>query len=132
MAYPKHLSGSWHFSGDWLGSYRLIATNQELGDPDVDCINGKWQTNLVCPNCGHPEGVVLSRFHRTFPLCRWCPACEIVWQWYVARCPDCGWYVWKKDCPDGMVICTGCGMEMEVEFVQEINEDPEFGNEVEE
>ena len=125
MTYPKHISGTWKFSGDWLGSYRLI-DKQDLGDPIVEL------KDMTCPICEFPNAYHLSRQHHTFPLHYWCPACETIYQWYIARCPDCDGFIWKKDCKEGIVICSLCDMEFEQEFIQEFNESVDFHNKEEE
>ena len=126
MSYPKHIPGTWQFSGDWLGSYRLIAENEDLL-PTLPA-----SEDITCPICEYPGANHLSLYNLNYKLCYWCPECGTVWQWYVARCPDCDFLVTKRGCEPGMVRCTGCGMEMEQEFVQELNELPEFHNEEEE
>jgi len=119
--YPTHISGTWQFSGDWLGHYKFVATDQDLGDPIA------VTRDLVCPVCEYPEAIHLSKHHSRYPLLYWCPACQSVWAWYIAKCPDCGFFVWKKDQPAGMVVCSGCGMQMEQSYAEELNEDPNFG-----
>ena len=111
----KHISGTWQFSGDWLGHYKLVDTDQYLGNLSAE--------DIVCPMCEYPEAIHLSRYHATFPLMYWCPACLSVWSWYIARCPDC-WVgnFWKRGCKEDMVICTQCGLEMDIETAQELNE----------
>ncbi len=113
----KTIPGSWHYSGDWYGRYLLVSTEEELGEPLAEV------KDLTCPVCEYPEAVRLSKHHADFPLNMWCPACETVYQWYVAKCPDCGFFVWKKGCQEGTLVCSGCGMEMTPEFVQELNEE---------
>jgi len=73
MSQLTHIPGSWQFSGDWLGHYKLIDTDQDLGDPIAA------SRNIVCPMCEYPEAIHISRLHGTFPLMYWCPACESVW-----------------------------------------------------
>jgi len=124
MSQLTHIPGSWQFSGDWLGHYKLIDTDQDLGDPIAA------SRNIVCPMCEYPEAIHISRLHGTFPLMYWCPACESVWGWYVAKCPDCGFNVWKKNQPAGMVVCSGCGMQMEQSFAEELNEEEPWTEDV--
>lgn len=117
MLEHPHIQGTWQFSGDWLGHYKLIATDQDLGDPLAS------SRDIVCPECEYPEAIHLSKHNLTYPLMYWCPMCESVWAWYVARCPDCGiGNFWKKGCKKGMVVCTQCGLEMDIETAQELNE----------
>ena len=123
MAYPKHIPGTWQFSGDWLGSCRLIAEEQDLGDPIAE------YRDILCPICEYPEAIHMSRDHKDFPLLYYCPECGTVWAWYVARCPDCDGFVWKKDCEEGRVKCSICDMDLDIAFVKEVNEDPDFHNE---
>ena len=93
--HPTHISGTWQFSGDWLGHYKLMDTDQDFGDPIAA------DRNIICPMCEYPGAICLSKYHSTYPLMYWCPACESVWAWSVARCPDCGnGNFWKKNCKD--------------------------------
>ena len=117
MPDPKHIQGTWQFSGDWLGHYKLVNINQDLGDPLAA------SRDIVCPICEYPEAIHLSKYHGDYPLMYWCLACESVWTWCIARCPDCGvGNFWKKNCKEGTVICTQCGLEMDIETAQELNE----------
>jgi len=122
--YPKHIPGTWQFSGNWLGSYRLIATDQEI----TPIVAGR---DILCPICEYPEAVHLSRFQPNYPLMYYCPECGTIWGWYVSRCPDCEvGNLWKKDCPEGKVKCTTCDMLWDIDSAKEICEDPEYRNEV--
>ena len=96
---------------------------------------GSWVRQLVLPPCDTKPGKIYAHIpvvhHNTFPLMYWCPACESVWAWYVARCPDC-WIgnLWKKNCKKGMVTCTMCGLDIDVETAQELNEQEVWNNEL--
>ena len=122
MSYPKHIPGTWHFSGDWLGSYRIVGS-QDLDEP-LDA-----STNITCPICEYPEAIHISKYSVRYPLHYWCLACETIWQWYAARCPDCDGGVWKKGCKPDKVVCSVCGLDFDQEFIQEFNEDPNFHSE---
>ena len=125
LEHPKHISGTWQFSGDWLGHYKLVATDQDLGNPLAE------YRDITCPMCEYPEAIHLTVKHPIHPLMYWCPACESVWAWYVSRCPDC-WKgsFWKKGCKEGMVVCTMCRLEMDTEMAQELNEQEVWNDEV--
>lgn len=123
--YPKHIEGSWQFSGPWLGSYRLIA------DDIVVVPIVPQSRDITCPICEYPEAIRLGTLQPDFPLMYYCPECNTVWAWYAAKCPDCDGLIWNKDCPEGSVKCSVCDMEWDEESVREINEDPEFHNEEE-
>ena len=120
--YPTHIEGTWQFSGPWLGSYRLVATGQDI-IPTVS-----ENCDHICPECEYPEAVRLSRIRDNFPLMYYCPECGSIWSWYVARCPDCDGLIENKGCQEGTVKCFTCGMEWDIESAKEINEDPEFHN----
>ena len=119
MSLPPFILGTWQFSGDWLGCYRVI-DNKDLKEP----LTGN--RDVVCPICEYPEAVHLGKYEISYPLDYWCPACELVWRWYAARCPDCDGFVWKKGCKKGKVKCSLCDWEMEQSFVEEVNQDPSF------
>jgi len=121
--YPKHIEGTWQFNGPWLGSYRVIATDQ-----DIKIVLAELR-DIVCQLCEYPEAVILSKSDDRFPSQYYCPECGTVWGWYIARCPDCDKFVWNKGCKDGLVKCSICDMEWDIETVKEINNDPEFHNE---
>ncbi len=132
MSYPKHIPGTWQFNGEWLGSYRLIASDQDLGNPYAE------YRDITCPICEYPEALRLPLRHQQFPLHYYCPECGTIFQWYGARCPDCDGDVWRAshyqpfDCPEGMVRCSMCKEFLNIDFVKYVNEDIDFHNEYEE
>ncbi len=128
--YPPHIPGTWQWSGDWLGSYRLISDDEDLGNPPAE------YRDITCPICEYPEALHLTIQHQHYPLNYYCPECGTVWQWYGARCPDCDGSMWKGshyspfNCPDGMIRCSMCKEFMSIDFVKEVNMDPDFHNEL--
>ena len=124
--YPKHIPGTWQFSGPWLGSYREIAVDVELTTYIAE------SRDILCPICEYPCAVHLGKLQSNYPLMYYCPECLTIWAWYVARCPDCDGLIWNKDCDRGKVKCSMCKMEWNIDTVQEINEEQDFHNEVEE
>lgn len=121
--YPKHIEGTWHYSGDWFGCLRLVASNQQL-----DTYHWEHDDEL-CPICEYPDAISLDPERDEFPSLKYCPECLSVWSWYVARCPDCDGMMWKKACKDGELACSKCGMVWDTESIKEINTDVEFHNE---
>ena len=129
MPYPRHIPGTWQFSGDWLGSYRLIATDLDIGNPLAE------SRDILCPICEYPKAIHLTKEHRDYPLMYYCPECGTVWAWSIARCPDCDGFIWIAserhpfECAEGQVRCSMCDMDMDIDFVKEVNEDDDFHNE---
>lgn len=79
-------------------------------------------TDVECPECGYPEAVHLGVYDRNYPMRYWCSDCGLLWIWAGAKCPECGWFLWKKDCPDGYVICIGCESLWEEDMIKELYE----------
>lgn len=120
MAHPPHIQGSWRYSGSWLGHYCLI-DQKDLGEPLRDYFDKK---DKVCPVCEYPRAISISMYNLHYALHYWCLACETVYQWYVARCPECRGFIWSKGCQPGMVVCSNpkCGMEWDQDFIEEYTE----------
>ena len=114
---PTHIKGTWQNNDPWLGHFKLIASDQEI-TPVLP-----QSRDIICPVCEYPEAVHLSMKQDHFKLMYYCPECGIVFAWYVAKCPDCGGSMWNKECDEGTVTCSLCGMNWNQETVQEINEE---------
>jgi len=114
----KFLPNTWYYSGPWLRYYR------ELGHVTTLYANTE-RTDLECPECGYPEAVMLSVYDKSYPLRYWCQECGLLWAFFGAKCPECGMFLWNKDCPDGVLTCTHCNMVWEEDMIKELYEEGE-------
>jgi len=114
----KFMSNTFYYSGDWLLYYR------EMGHATT-LYAGAKSTDIECPECGCPESVQLPIYDRNYPLRNYCPECGLLWMFFIAKCPECGMFLWKTDCPDGYVTCAGtqkCGSIWEEDMIKEMYE----------
>jgi len=111
---PSFIQGSWYWADPWLKCLRAIARKQ-----DISTVEATDWNRCDCPEC---QSSRTCRVRLPNYSSYYCPDCGLEWLPYPAWCPSCGGVVWKKDCIEDEVICTGCDEHWAVDIVKSANE----------